>query len=60
MKSLALLAKGEKMTQQVRDALECCTQHDGPVTAKDIETLKSFTKSKIIAETVFSEEVNCT
>ena len=35
------------------DALECCKQHDGPVTAKDIEKLKAFTESEIIAETVF-------
>ena len=42
------------------DALECCKQHDGPVTAKDIEKWKSFTESEIIAETVFSEKDNCT
>ena len=48
------------MTQQIMDALECCKQHDGPLTAKDIEKLKSFTESEIIAETVFSEKDNCT
>ena len=42
------------------DALECCKQHDGPVTAKDIEKLKSFTESEIITETVFSETDNYT
>ena len=35
------------------DTLEYCKQHDGPVSAKDIEKLKSLTESKIIAETVF-------
>ena len=48
------------MTQQMIDELECCKQHDGSVTAKDIEELKSFTESEIIAEAVFSEEDNCT
>ena len=38
------------------DALECCKQHDRPVTAKDIEKLKSLSESEIIAETAFSEE----
>ena len=42
------------------DALKCCKQHDGPVTTKNIEKLKSFTESENIAETVFSEEDNCT
>ena len=27
------------------DALECCKQHGGPVTAKDTERLKSFTET---------------
>ena len=58
--SLAGKRKGKKMTQQMMDTLECCKQHDGPVTAKDIEKLKSFTESEIIAEAVFSEEDNCT
>ena len=35
------------------DTLACCKQHDGPVTAKDMEKLKSFTESEIIAEAVF-------
>ena len=35
------------------DTLEYCKQHDGPVSAKDIEKLKSLTESKIISETVF-------
>ena len=30
------------------DTLEYCKQHDGPVSAKDIEKLKSLTESKII------------
>ena len=38
------------------DAVEYCKQHDGTVTAKNIETLKSITESEIIAETIFSEE----
>ena len=42
------------------DALKCCNQHDGPVTTKNIEKLKSFTESENIAETVFSEEGNST
>ena len=46
--------------EKMLDALECCKQHDGPATAKDIEKLKSFTESEIIAEAVFSEEDNCT
>ena len=41
------------MTQQMMDALEFCKQYDEPVTAKDIPKLKSFTESKILAETVF-------
>ena len=41
VKSLALLAKvREKMNQQMMDTLECCKQHDGPVTAKDIQKLR--------------------
>ena len=48
------------MTHKMMDALECCKQHDGPVTAKDIEKLNSYTESEIIAETVFSEGDNCT
>ena len=61
VKSLALLANERgKMTQQMMDVLECCKQHEGPVTATDIEKLKSFTESDIIAETIFSEEGNCT
>ena len=40
------------------DALKYCKQHDGPVTAKDIEKLKS-TESEVIADTIFSEEENC-
>ena len=39
------------MTQKMLDVLECCKQHDGPVTAKDIEKLNSYTESEIIAET---------
>ena len=35
------------------DALECCKQHDGPVTAKDTEKLKSFTETEIIAGAFF-------
>ena len=42
------------------DALECCKQHDGLVTTKDMEKLKPFTESEIIAEDVFSEEANYT
>ena len=41
------------MTQQMMDALECCKQHDGPVTAKDMEKLKSFTETEIIAGAFF-------
>ena len=41
------------------DALECCKQHDGWVTAKDIEKFKSFTESEIITEPVSSVEDNC-
>ena len=41
------------------DEWECCKQHDGPITAKDMEKLKSFTESEIIAEAVFYEENNC-
>ena len=48
------------MTQQMMGALKCFKEHDGPVTTKDIEKLGSFTESEIIAETVFSEEGNCT
>ena len=48
------------MTQQTMDATECCKQYDGPVTAKNIEKLKSFTESEVITETVFSEGDNCT
>ena len=48
------------MTQQMMGALKCCKQQDRPVTTKDIEKLGSFTESEIIAETVFSEEDNCT
>ena len=41
VKSLALLAKvREKMNQQMMDTLECCKQHDGPGTAKDIQKLR--------------------
>ena len=32
--------------------MESCKQHGGPVTAKDVQKLKSFTESEIIAETV--------
>ena len=35
------------------DALEYCKPHDGPVTAKDIEKLMSYTESEITAETFF-------
>ena len=45
--------KEKKMTQQMMDALECCKQHDGPVTAKDMEKLKSFTETEIIAGAFF-------
>ena len=41
------------MTQQIMDALECCKQHDGPVTAKDMKKSKSFTESEITAGAVF-------
>ena len=41
------------------DELECCKQLDGPVTAKDIVKLRSFTESEIIAEAVSSKEDNC-
>ena len=58
-KSLAMLTKERgKMTQQTMDATECCKQYD--VTAQNIEKLKSFTESEVIAETVFSEGDNCT
>ena len=60
VKSLALLAKERGKNDPMMDALECCKQHDGPVTAKDLEKLKSFTESQIIAEIVFSEEGNGT
>ena len=62
VKSLALLAKErkKKMSQQITDALEWCKQHYGPVTAKDMEKLKSFTEAEIIAEPVSSDEDNCT
>ena len=41
VKSLTLLAKvREKMNQQMMDTLECCKQHDGPGTAKDIQKLR--------------------
>ena len=41
VKSLTLLAKvREKMNQQMMDTLECCKQHGGPVTAKDIQKLR--------------------
>ena len=56
VKSLAFLAKerkNKKMTQQMMDALECCKQHDGPVTAKDMKKSKSFTESEITAGAVF-------
>ena len=42
------------MIQQMTDELECCKQHDGPITAKDMEKLKSCTKSEIITEAVFA------
>ena len=42
------------------DALEYCKQHDKPVTVQNIEKLKSFAESEIIAETAFPEEDNCT
>ena len=48
------------MIQQMMDELECCKQHDGPVTTKDIEKLKLFTDNEIIAGAAFSEEDNCT
>ena len=35
------------------DALEYCKPHDGPVPAKDIEKLMSFTESEIITEIFF-------
>ena len=38
------------------DALECCKQHDGPVTAKDMEKLKSFTETEIIAGAFFFQK----
>ena len=41
------------MAQRMMDALECCKQHGGPVTAKDTEKLKSFTETEIIAEVGF-------
>ena len=44
------------MTQQMMDALECCKQHDGPVTAKDMEKLKSFTETEIIAGAFFFQK----
>ena len=40
------------------NALDCCKQHDGPVTSKDMEKLKSFTETEIITEAVFIEEGN--
>ena len=52
--------KRKKMIQQMMDELECCKQHDGPVTTKDIEKLKLFTDNEIIAGAAFSEEDNCT
>ena len=45
--------KEKKMTQQMMDALECCKQHDGPVTTKVMEKLKSFTETEIIAGAFF-------
>ena len=41
------------------DTLEC-KQHAGPVTARGMEKVKSFTESEIIAQAFFSEEDNCT
>ena len=63
VKSLTLLAKErkkKKTTQRVMDAFECYKQHDGPVTAKNMEKLKLFTETELIAEAVFSEEDNYT
>ena len=61
VKSLAMLAKErtkKKMSQQMTDTLEC-KQHAGPVTARGMEKVKSFTESEIIAQAFFSEEDNC-
>ena len=62
VKSLAMLAKErtkKKMSQQMTDTLEC-KQQAGPVTARGMEKVKSFTESEIIAQAFFSEEDNCT
>ena len=47
------------MSQQMTDTLEC-KQHAGPVTARGMEKVKSFTESEIIAQAFFSKEDNCT
>ena len=62
VKSLAMLAKErtkKKMSQQMTDTLEC-KHHAGPVTARGMEKVKSFTESEIIAQAFFSKEDNCT